>query len=230
MKKAFTMIEIIFVIVIIGILASVALPRLAATRDDALIAKNSEYIMGIMTEISTYIVAKGKSKDDLSEMSFLLESLKGVVKQYWDIDTEVAEEILEMKKDAESKVEQYREMLKNEHSRLSEAQEENETLKKSVILEKKASILSTDKKEALTKLSENIDADKLESQIDSLMESVVDTFNAGFTSTEINKQINKKEINNDTLNESTQSIISSGDTETKASTELSNLMDLAGIR
>ena len=77
MKKAFTMIEIIFVIVIIGILASVALPRLAATRDDALIAKNSEYIMGIMTEISTYIVAKGKSKDDLSEMSFLLESLKG---------------------------------------------------------------------------------------------------------------------------------------------------------
>jgi len=35
MKNAFTMIELIFVIVIIGILASVAIPKLTATRDDA---------------------------------------------------------------------------------------------------------------------------------------------------------------------------------------------------
>jgi len=76
MKKAFTLIELIFIIVIISILAVVALPRLATTRDDALIAKNSKYIMGIMTEISTYIVARGESKDDLSEMSSLLMSLK----------------------------------------------------------------------------------------------------------------------------------------------------------
>jgi len=34
-KSAFTMLELIFIIVIIGILASVAIPRLAATRDDA---------------------------------------------------------------------------------------------------------------------------------------------------------------------------------------------------
>ncbi|WP_418228279.1 prepilin-type N-terminal cleavage/methylation domain-containing protein [Campylobacter pinnipediorum] len=35
MKKAFTMIELVFVIVILGILAAISIPKLIATRDDA---------------------------------------------------------------------------------------------------------------------------------------------------------------------------------------------------
>jgi general secretion pathway protein G len=38
-KSGFTMVELIFVVVIIGILASIAIPRFAATRDDAVVAK-----------------------------------------------------------------------------------------------------------------------------------------------------------------------------------------------
>jgi general secretion pathway protein G len=38
-KKAFTMVEVIFVIVIIGILTTIAIPRLSASRDDAVITK-----------------------------------------------------------------------------------------------------------------------------------------------------------------------------------------------
>ena len=53
MKNAFTMIELIFVIVILGILAAIAIPKLAATRDDAQIAKGRADIASIRSAIVT---------------------------------------------------------------------------------------------------------------------------------------------------------------------------------
>jgi general secretion pathway protein G len=53
MKKAFTMLELIFVIVVLSILASVALPKLWVTRDDALFTKAKTQIATIRAGISS---------------------------------------------------------------------------------------------------------------------------------------------------------------------------------
>ena len=50
-KNAFTMIEMIFVIVVLGILASVAIPKFAATRTDAQISKARADIASIRSAI-----------------------------------------------------------------------------------------------------------------------------------------------------------------------------------
>lgn len=162
----------------------------------------------------------------------LLESIKGLVKQYWDVDSEVAEDILEMKKEAEAKVEQYKDMLKKEHGRLEESQSEVETLKKKVIVESRGSVLASDKKAALEKLSENIDSDKLESKIDELMESVVDTFNSGFSKKEVTDVANKKKEVLTESEEKPSTAISSGDVEKedKMSEELAEMLSYAGVR
>ena len=66
MKKGFTMIELIFVIVILGVLASVAIPRLAATRDDAEVAKAATNLTTAVSDITAYYTAKGHFKDSKS--------------------------------------------------------------------------------------------------------------------------------------------------------------------
>ncbi len=52
-KKAFTVIELIFVIVAIGILAGIAIPKFAATRDDAVIAKAKSTIAAVRSALAT---------------------------------------------------------------------------------------------------------------------------------------------------------------------------------
>ena len=62
MKKGFTMIELIFVIVILGILASVAIPRLAGTREDAEISAALANLRTLVSDASAYYAVKGDFK------------------------------------------------------------------------------------------------------------------------------------------------------------------------
>ena len=54
MKNAFSMLELVFVIVVIAILASIAIPKLAATRTDAVIAKIRSDVASIRASIATH--------------------------------------------------------------------------------------------------------------------------------------------------------------------------------
>ena len=69
MKKGFTMIELIFVIVILGILAAVAIPNLAATRDDAEIAKTATNIQTLIADLGSYYTSQGEFNNDVKKMS-----------------------------------------------------------------------------------------------------------------------------------------------------------------
>lgn len=53
MKKhnGFTMIELVFVIVVLGILSAIAIPRLVATRDDAQVAKGRSDVSAVRSGI-----------------------------------------------------------------------------------------------------------------------------------------------------------------------------------
>ena len=52
-RKAFTMLELIFVIVVIGILSAIAVPKFAATRDDAVIARGRNAVASLRSALST---------------------------------------------------------------------------------------------------------------------------------------------------------------------------------
>ena len=59
MKRGFTMIELIFVIVIIGILAVIAIPKLNATRDDAKVATELQNLSTCIQDIGSQFTATG---------------------------------------------------------------------------------------------------------------------------------------------------------------------------
>ena len=76
MKNAFTMIELIFVIVILGILAAVAIPKFAATRDDAQVSKIAQNIGTSIEEIAAYTNAKGTADKNFALMSNAITTMQ----------------------------------------------------------------------------------------------------------------------------------------------------------
>jgi len=68
-QKAFTLIEVIFVIIIIGILAIVAIPRLSATYDDAKATVAVNNIGTLINDISSYYTSHDKYSNNLNDMT-----------------------------------------------------------------------------------------------------------------------------------------------------------------
>ena len=59
--RAFTMIELVFVIVIIGIIAAVAIPRLQASRDDAWAVAMATQIKSTINDVINHVNATGNT-------------------------------------------------------------------------------------------------------------------------------------------------------------------------
>ena len=87
MKKAFTMIEPIFVIVIIGILAVVVISKISATRDDAKLTKVMSEITVAIQDINTYYISEGKLALDITnnKVKFKEMTNAGVVDSSGDL-------------------------------------------------------------------------------------------------------------------------------------------------
>jgi len=61
MKKAFTIIELVFVIVIIGLLAAIALPKLNVTRTDAKVITTIANLKQLTIDVASFYSARGES-------------------------------------------------------------------------------------------------------------------------------------------------------------------------
>jgi general secretion pathway protein G len=67
--KAFTLVEVVFVIVILGILSAVAIPRLMTSRDDAKMAVALAEMGMIVSEIGSYYTTIGEFSENVFDMT-----------------------------------------------------------------------------------------------------------------------------------------------------------------
>ena len=65
MKLAFTLIELIFVIVILGIIAAIAIPKLSATRYDALIITEINNLVNCINNVGSSYTAQSKEDQNI---------------------------------------------------------------------------------------------------------------------------------------------------------------------
>jgi len=72
------MIELIFVIVIIGILAAVAIPKLSATRDDAKISKTVANLKTAIGDSKTFYTSQGKNGWDTAKWGDVTDAVDSV--------------------------------------------------------------------------------------------------------------------------------------------------------
>ena len=69
MRYAFTTVELIFVIVILGVLATFAIPRLALSRDDANFVQILANIKQLMGDVTTYNASQGEISRNAQDMT-----------------------------------------------------------------------------------------------------------------------------------------------------------------
>ncbi|END5882831.1 prepilin-type N-terminal cleavage/methylation domain-containing protein [Campylobacter coli] len=67
MKRAFTILELVFVIVILGILAAIALPKFSSSRDEAEVSKSLNNLKTLINDISIYAL----KNSHLNAMNFM---------------------------------------------------------------------------------------------------------------------------------------------------------------
>ncbi|MBE3610580.1 type II secretion system protein [Campylobacter californiensis] len=72
MKKGFTAVELVFIIVVLGILSAVVLPKLFGTREDTFVARAATNISTFVSDITHYYMAQGgfeNGKENIYKMT-----------------------------------------------------------------------------------------------------------------------------------------------------------------